>query len=107
MPGKRGDGVLRAEAILRELSDPNVFQCCVVSDPHPKYKYVTKAHIVLKKTEKDPEEILYELKKLCEENLPDYSCPFSYSIKESLPLTAVGKVDWRALEQQAGETSKE
>lgn len=23
MPGKRGDGVLRAEAILRELSDPN------------------------------------------------------------------------------------
>lgn len=83
------------------LKHPAVFQCCVVSDPHPKYKFVTKAHIVLRDGFTIQEEIQTQIIKLCKENLPDYSIPFSFCFRDELPLTAVGKVDWRKLEEEA------
>lgn len=89
----------RIERVI--MKHPAVFQCCVVSEPHPQYKAVTRAHIVPK-----PEymgnyhELQEEINTLCHQNLPDYSCPFSYSFRESLPLTAVGKVDWIKLEEE-------
>ena len=82
------------------LKHPAVFQCCVVSDPHPKYKFVTKAHIVLKDGFTNQEELKSQIESLCKENLPDYSIPFSYCFRSELPLTAVGKVDWRKLEEE-------
>lgn len=84
------------------MKHPAVFQCCVVSDPHPKYKFVTKAHIVLNKEFAEKETIVQnEIEQLCRDNLPEYSVPFSYCFKQELPLTAVGKVDWRKLEEEA------
>lgn len=94
----------RIEKII--MQHPQVFQCCVVSDPHPKYRFVTKAYIVLKKGNREKEKVIQEeIEKLCIDNLPEYSVPFSYSFKETLPLTAVGKVDWRELEN--GQKEKE
>lgn len=90
----------RIEKVLMQHSA--VFQCCVVSEPHPQYKAVTRAHIVLKPEYKGQEDILEkEINDLCHKNLPDYSCPFSYCFRQSLPLTAVGKVDWRKLEEES------
>ena len=83
------------------LKHPAVFQCCVVSDPHPKYKFVTKAHIVLKDGFSNQDEVKTQIEELCKNNLPDYSIPFSYCFRNELPLTAVGKVDWRKLEEEA------
>lgn len=89
----------RIEKVI--MQHPDVFQCCVVSDPHPQYRFVTKAHIVLRKrNEKDKKEIEKEVRQICMDNLPEYSVPFSYYFRESLPLTAVGKVDWMALEKE-------
>lgn len=84
------------------MTHPAVFQCCVVSDPHPKYRFVTKAYIVLYEEYCErADDIRTEIEQLCKRNLPDYSIPFSYCFKKALPLTAVGKVDYRALEKEA------
>ena len=92
----------RIEKVI--MRHPQVFQCCVVSAPHPKYQFVTKAYIVLKKGNEEKEKVIQEeIKRLCTDNLPEYSIPFSYSFKESLPLTAVGKVDWKTLEKESAQ----
>lgn len=90
----------RIEKVI--MKHPAVFQCCVVSEPHPQYKAVTCAHIVLKPEFASNADCLREeINALCHENLPDYSCPFSFVFRDSLPLTAVGKVDYRSLEKEA------
>ena len=43
------------------------------------------------------------LRKECDKKLPEYSRPTYYRFCESLPLTAAGKVDYRALEELARE----
>jgi len=40
-----------------------------------------------------------ELRSFCEERLPEYSRPTFYEFRDSLPLTAAGKVDYRELEK--------
>ena len=37
----------------------------------------------------------------CKESLPEHMIPEKIIIKDSLPLTTVGKVDYRALEKEA------
>ena len=60
-----------------------------------------KAHIVLKPQYKDKEDIVLEqIKLLCLEQLPEYVQPVAYKFRESLPLTAVGKIDYIALEKE-------
>ena len=60
-----------------------------------------KAHIVLKEEFKqDSNKIIEEIKLLCSEQLPEYVQPVDYKIREELPLTPVGKVDYRALENE-------
>jgi len=39
-----------------------------------------------------------EIRELCQRELPEYSCPSCYEFIDNLPLTAVGKVDYKALE---------
>ena len=90
----------RIESVI--MGHPAVFQCCVISIPHEKFAHVTEAHIVLKKEYVTlSNQVLKEIQEKCMNELPDYSVPFSYKCEESLPLTAVGKVDWRALEEEA------
>ena len=58
-----------------------------------------KAHIVLKpEYVQDSNKILEEIQLLCSQNLPEYVQPADYKLREELPLTAVGKIDYRALE---------
>ncbi len=62
---------------------------------------VLRAHIVLGADDLSrSSEIEYELRKICEEQLPSYSRPAFYVFCEKLPLTAAGKVDYRALETE-------
>lgn len=81
---------------------PSVKQCCVISEPHPKYEKVAGAYIVLTfKQEADKQFVEGEIKQLCEKELPEYSRPFFYHFVDALPLTPVGKVDYRRLEDMA------
>lgn len=62
---------------------------------------VAKAYIVLQnKVKGEAGKIEEDLRKLCEKELPAYSCPASYEFLDALPLTAAGKVDYKALEEK-------
>ncbi|MBQ6477641.1 MAG: acyl--CoA ligase [Bacilli bacterium] len=67
-----------------------------------------KAYILLKKHhDKDMQKkILQEIEQLCEDNLAEYSLPFEYEIKDSLPVTSIGKIDSLALKREYEEKHK-
>ncbi len=67
-----------------------------------------KAFIVLKREfdEDIKGKILNEIRQLCEANLAEYSLPFAYEIRESLPVTAIGKIDTLALKKEYEEANK-
>ena len=48
-----------------------------------------------------------KLRELCQKELPEYAQPVDFVFVDSLPLTPIGKIDYRALEKQAEEMSKE
>ena len=77
-----------------------VMLCSVVGIPH-KYKMeVPKAFIVLNKGYKQSDELIEELKALCQKNLPKYSQVYEYEFRKSLPKTIVGKVDFKKLQEE-------
>lgn len=62
------------------------------------------AYVVLKeKYRSDGARIEKELRDLCKSELPEYSLPSKYEFIDAMPLTAVGKIDFRALEKLAGQ----
>ena len=60
--------------------------------------------VVCKESFKGTEEqIVSELKELCKNELPEYSQPIDFRFCDSLPLTSIGKIDYRTLEKMAEE----
>lgn len=58
------------------------------------------SHVVIQGKQSE-DEIRGILAALCKAELPGYAQPSEYVFRDSLPLTTVGKVDYRALEQEA------
>lgn len=67
-----------------------------------------KAFIVLNKPfdEEMQKKVLDEIKRLCEHNLAEYSLPFDYEIRDSLPVTSIGKIDTLALKKEFDDKNK-
>ncbi len=87
----------RVEEVL-ETSD-HVKSACVVR-MQEKDSTAAKAYIVLRDgAENDRSKVEKALRELCQRELPEYSCPSCYEFIDSLPLTVVGKVDYKALER--------
>ena len=87
-------------AVIEEVisKHPGVKAVCVIGIPHPYKMHVPKAIIVLKKDyEKD--QVLRDLKELCQKELSVYSCPKEYEFRDNLPKTLYGKVDYKSLEK--------
>ena len=78
----------------------------VIGVPHPYKGEVPKAFIVLNKDYKKSDELIKQLKKICEKNLPKYAIPKEYEFRKSLPKTMVGKVDFRKLQMENNEKRK-
>ena len=77
---------------------------CVVKQPGDEAEVKLTAHVVLKEQYRSQNEsIERELRALCAAELPEYSRPDKYAFRESMPLTAAGKVDYRTLEKMAEE----
>lgn len=76
--------------------------CAVVGLQNDRYENarIPTAFVVRKPCEKlvDNEVLKAELDALCKNSLPDCDCPYQYVFVEQLPHTAIGKVDYRALE---------
>ena len=83
------------------ITCPFVYEVCVVSG-YTGSGFAPKAYIVLKNdVNRSKEDITYELTQLCLQELPDYLRPYDYEYLDSMPHTAVGKIDYRALEKEA------
>lgn len=81
---------------------PAVRQCCVVgcADTAHAQGRLPFAYIVpAPGAEKKKRQILRELRQLCKEELPEYVQPVGYRFLSALPMTPVGKVDYRKLEE--------
>lgn len=87
-------------------SHPAVMLCSVVGIPHPYKVEVPKAFIVLNKGYKPTDELLDELKKLCQKNLAKYAQPKEFEFRKSLPRTIVGKVDFKKLQAENNDRRK-
>ena len=48
-----------------------------------------------------------EIKELCDRKIPPRDTATEFYAIDKLPLTEIGKIDYRALEKQAEEMSKE
>lgn len=83
------------------ITCPFVHEVCVVSG-YTGSGFAPKAYIVLKNdVNRSKEDITYELTQLCLQELPDYLRPYDYEYLDSMPHTAVGKIDYKALEKEA------
>lgn len=76
-------------------SHPKVLTSIVIGAPHSYKGEVAKAYIVLKSEYKLTEEINQDIQDHCKKNLAKYSWPVSYEYRETLPVTKVGKIDYR------------
>lgn len=74
--------------------------CSVVGRKDRDRGYVPIAFVVLDGSESQ-KDVLDQLKALCKELLPENAIPYEFRFVESLPLTPVGKVDYRTLEKIA------
>ena len=89
------------------LKNDLISQCCVVAIPSEQYGNEPVAYIVLKdNVAYKEEEIREQLLKLCSEGLPEYSIPSDIVIIDKMPLTSVGKIDYKKLEASYGEKQK-
>ncbi len=83
---------------------PNISACSVVGrKQRTSENYEAVAYMVKKENSLSETQLTAELAALCSENLPTYMIPAEYRFVDELPLTASGKVDFRALEREAQE----
>ena len=84
---------------------PLVENVCVVAQKHIERNFVPVAFMSLKQetTEKSKKELI----DLCSQELPEYAQPYDFIFRDSLPLTPIGKVDYKALEKEAERIYKE
>ena len=96
---KNGYKVFASEVEASILKHPLVENCAVVSAPDEYSGLVEKAFVVLKQTNSEKETIREELIDLCAKSLFDYEIPECFVFMDALPLTGIGKVDYKALEK--------
>lgn len=83
------------------LQHPAVKNCVVVPIDDPIHNQVPVAYILPKKDVDPNDELLVEIKQFCSEHIDQYHQPVKYSYLDKIPLTKVGKVDYRTLEKEA------
>jgi len=105
----RSDGFKVFPSVIETviLKNPYVSACCTVGmrDKSNSQGQLPLAFVVLNE-QCDKTTAKEELLDLCKTELPEYAQPVDFVFVDSLPLTPIGKIDYRALEKQAEEMSK-
>lgn len=83
------------------LAHQQVEECCAICISQKDGTYLPIAYLALKEKSADHVNVQEEVSALCKRDLPEYAQPVRYIFLNTLPKTAVGKVDYRALEAQA------
>lgn len=86
------------------LKHKKIDNCAVVPIPDKTINEAPVAYVILKKEYINDNTIEEELRIHCEEHLQDVYRPIKYFFCEKFPLTKVGKIDYKTLENQAKET---
>lgn len=84
-------------------SYPNVKTSCVIGIPDPYKVEIPKAFIVLEDKNKKEGNFNDNLRKYCLKKLARYAVPHHYEIRDSLPVTPIGKIDFKKLEREEKE----
>ncbi len=79
---------------------PAVRLSCVIGVPHPTKVQVPKGFVTLNPGWRPGTELEKELLEHCRRELLPHSCPRCIEFRDRLPLTLVGKVAYRRLEEQ-------
>ena len=86
------------------MTHTDIESCCAVAIQDKKYSqgnlpllFAVRAQ----KSTKSDDSLKSELRYLCEKELPEYAQPCDFVFINSLPLTPIGKIDYRALEDMA------
>jgi len=80
------------------VKNANVNQCAVVGIKDSKLGYVAKAFLVLNDKNKK-EETISQITEECKKELYSYEVPDYFEVIDALPITNVGKIDYRKLEE--------
>lgn len=88
------------EAVV--MTHPGVESCCVVGidDIEHCQGKLPKVHFVLKTKVGESKQVLEQIKEICQKQLPEYLQPVEYQERKEMPLTSIGKIDYRALEEE-------
>ena len=95
------------EAVL--LKNTAVYKCAVVGGPDKENVtgQVPVAFVVLDRASlKNKNDVERELLSQCQHDLPEYACPEHFYFVENLPLTTIGKIDFRVLENIATQNER-
>ncbi len=79
---------------------PLVKNACVIGVKDEYKMNNVKAFVELKDYKKASDELAKELIEFCEKHLIKWSCPKEIKFRKKLPLTRIGKVDFKALENE-------
>jgi long-chain acyl-CoA synthetase len=90
----------QVEAVIRE--HPAVAEACVIGVPDPAQVERVKACVVLRDPAQAGPAMEEGIVAHCRERLIKWSCPREVEFVDSLPLTKVGKVDYRELARRHG-----
>ena len=82
-----------------------VLSCCAVGVPDCSHVQgaLPIVYIIAEKSETDYETLKAEITSICAKELTDYAQPVDFRFIDEMPLTPIGKVDYRALEKMAEE----
>jgi long-chain acyl-CoA synthetase len=92
-----GFNVYPAEVELVLAEHPGVAAVCVIGIPDESQGERVKAFVVPKPSHRDRSRLPDELITHCRERLIKWSCPGEVELRDELPLTRVGKIDFTAL----------
>lgn len=110
MPTKGPDG--NATKLFPDRIEKTIYQhpavelCCVIGISDEERINYPKAFVVTKAGVAGDEALTEELLRLCRDQLPGYMVPDEIEYRSDLPRTPRGKIDYRALEDQAKELHK-
>ena len=86
------------EKVIRKHD--GVAQCCVVKTKDTNHAQGSlPVAFIVKEMAYDDSLLLQELKELCLQELPEYAQPIEWHFIDKMPLTPIGKIDYRRLEE--------